>query len=111
MTPEDIIQMHVVRAVRLAYPKALLFSVPNGGYRSKFTGAILKATGTMPGVSDLIFIFNGKIIFVEIKTEKGVQSKEQKNFEQQVIGMGFNYWIVRSADGMLTRIKEYIYRG
>lgn len=111
MTAEDKIQHNIVKAVRLKYPrpKALIFAVPNGGWRSKLTAAILKATGVLPGVSDLIFLYRGKIIFVEVKTEDGQQSPAQKEFQKTVTDMGFQYWIVRSASQMLARIEDYNY--
>lgn len=109
ITEEDKIQANIVKAVRLCHPKSLIFSVPNGGYRHQTTASILKYTGLMPGVSDLIWLYKNKIIFVEVKTDKGKQSEHQKAFQDKIIAMGFNYWIVRSADEMLKRIEDYIY--
>lgn len=68
---EDLIQKNIVKAVRLFYPTALIFSVPNGGARSAATAGILKATGVMAGVSDLILLYNGRAFFIEVKTEDG----------------------------------------
>lgn len=109
MTEEDIIQRDIVNAVRLAYPKSFLFAVPNGGFRNKYTAIVLKMTGTVAGVADLIFLHNDKLIFVEVKTPKGVLSKTQKAFRLKITDMGYSYWIVRSAHEMLERIKEYNY--
>lgn len=53
-------QVELVRIARLherRYPDLeMLFAVPNGGFRSKTTGAILKAEGLRPGVSDLLLL-------------------------------------------------------
>jgi hypothetical protein len=108
MTPEDKIQKNIVDAVRLVYPfpKALIFSVPNGGFRYKLTALVLKATGLMPGVSDLILLFKGRVYFAEVKTSDGTQSDNQKEFQRKVEAMGFTYFIVRSANDMLERMQK-----
>lgn len=78
-------------------PRGMIFSVPNGGTRNKLEAMTLKATGLLPGVSDLICILpTGKILFVELKTEKGIQSDAQKEFEQRITALGFNYHLIRS---------------
>ena len=51
---EDNIQAGIVKLLRLN--GFLVFSVPNGGQRSAITGAILKKTGALAGVSDLIIV-------------------------------------------------------
>lgn len=80
-------------------PRLCIFSVPNGGTRNKLEAITLKATGLLPGVSDLIILQpNGKTIFVEVKTEKGIQSEKQKDFETTVTNLGFEYYLVRSLD-------------
>ena len=46
-------------------PRAVIFSIPNGGTRNKLEAITLKATGLLAGVSDLIVILpNGKLIFL-----------------------------------------------
>ena len=77
----------------------LIFSVPNGGSRHILEAKTLKATGQMAGVSDLIILMpNAKTIFVEVKVEKGVQSDKQKDFENVVTALGFEYYLIRSLE-------------
>lgn len=87
-------------------PRGLMFSVPNElGGKNAISTALAKSTGLMSGVSDTIIILpNGRLIFVEFKTPKGVQSKSQKEFEQRVTAHGYDYYIVRS----LEEFKELI---
>lgn len=87
-------------------PRGLMFSVPNElGGKNAISTALAKSTGLMSGVSDTIVILpNGRLIFVEFKTAKGVQSKSQKEFEKRVTAHGYDYYIVRS----LEEFKELI---
>ena len=66
---------------------------------------ILKATGVVAGVSDLIIIQPNRIIFIELKTEKGVQSNEQKSFEKKVKNLGFEYYLIRSMDEFKKSVR------
>lgn len=79
--------------------RGLLMSIPNGGTRNIREAMTFKATGLLKGASDLIVIFpNGKLCFVELKTDKGVQSAEQKDFECRVSSLGYEYHLIRSLD-------------
>lgn len=54
---EQVALISIVRRYERRYPDLeMLFAVPNGGYRSKATGALLKAEGLRPGVSDLLLL-------------------------------------------------------
>ncbi len=76
----------------------LIFSVPNGGLRTKSEAMKLKATGLVAGVSDLIIVQPNRTIFCELKILKGKQSPQQIDFQTKVENLGFEYWLVRSLD-------------
>jgi hypothetical protein len=79
--------------------RGLIFSIPNGGTRNKLEALTLKSTGLLKGASDMVLIFpNGKLIFLELKIEKGVQSDEQKDFESRVKLLGYEYHLIRSLE-------------
>ena len=89
---------------RKGIDKGVIFSVPNeraGGYMAMKD---LLLTGLLSGVSDLIVVLEGKVIFVEVKNEKGKQSDKQKLFQSQVENLGFKYYLVRN----LKYFKEII---
>ena len=50
------------------------------------------------GASDLILVLPKGVIFCELKTEKGVQSANQKEFQKRVESLGYRYLLVRSLD-------------
>lgn len=101
MVNEDIIQAEIYKWFHnnhCAGKKNIIFSVPNGGTRNKIEAIKLKATGLMPGVSDLIVLLPSKCLFIEVKTDTGKQSDNQKVFESKVTALGFDYYLVRSLD-------------
>ena len=75
----------------------LFASIPNDSKDAK-EQMFKKATGLMSGVSDLICINNGEVLFIECKDDKGKQSDKQKEFENIVSLQCFKYFLVRSLD-------------
>ena len=111
---EDDIQEEFFRIVHLKFPQIpdkLLFSVPNGGRRDKFTGGIMKRTGAKRGVADVIMLIPNKYhncLCLEFKTDIGKQSKEQIEFQRQIERVGGKYEIIRSANDAINVISEYL---
>ena len=112
---EDKIQSECVRWFNNTYclkhhnPRGIIFSVPNGGTRNDKEAMVLKATGLLAGVSDLILILpNSRILFIEFKTETGTQSIAQKEFESRVTALGYVYVLVRSIDEFKSLIDTYL---
>jgi len=81
-------------------------AIPNGGKRDAREAKMMKNTGLLPGASDLEIIIPGKTIYVEVKTPRGVQSDEQKEFQQRVESLGFEYHLVRSLEEFKSIIDE-----
>lgn len=86
-------------------PRSIIFSVPNDSKDLK-EQLRKKATGLMAGVSDLIVIHNGNVLFVEVKDHKGRQSEKQKQFQELVEAQGFKYYLVRSLEEFKNIIKN-----
>lgn len=88
-----------------------LYAIPNGGGRSARQGAILKAEGVKPGVSDICLPvarhgFHG--LYIEMKKTKGVPSDvrtEQREFITFVTAQGY-YAEVAFGWEMAIRILE-----
>ena len=98
---ESSLQTICVRWYDLQYPfaKLRLFSIPNEGQRNPVNGARMKAMGRRKGAPDLVYMLdNGQVAFIEFKTDKGRQSPEQKDFQQQAEKQFIGYHIVRTFD-------------
>jgi hypothetical protein len=73
----------------------------------------------VPGFSDILAIptvhgqFKGFPVqwcepwFIEVKTEKGRQSAEQRSFELQVKDAGAQYFVVRSVEEMEAALRKH----
>lgn len=122
---EHNIQAACVRWFNLQWTeyRGLLFAVPNGGARSKATAGKLKAEGVVPGVADLILMkphFRQGVYFsdmipldsyalcIEMKTTKGRQSPEQKEWQKKVEEFGYKYEVCRSLDEFMAVVNGYL---
>ena len=83
--------------------KGLIFSVAN---ESTYKNKTFKNTGTMAGVSDLIVVLNRETIFVELKTETGIQSEKQKEFEMKIKQLNQEYYLIKSLDQFKNELKR-----
>lgn len=101
---EDRLQAEIVAWFTNQYclkhhkPRYMIFSIPNGGNRNKIEAMKFKATGLLAGASDLVVVLPNVIAFVELKTEIGVQSDPQIDFEERITELGFEYIIIKSLD-------------
>lgn len=88
-------------------PRFTIFSVPNEGANIKEM-MYKKSMGLRAGVSDLIVVLPNKVLFVEVKTLVGKQREAQKDFENVVTALGFDYFLVRSLEDFQLKIKAFI---
>lgn len=110
---ESRIQQGCVRWFRYQYPQLtrLLLAVPNGGRRDKVTASILKAEGVVAGVADLILMVPASgyhALCIEMKTAKGRQSPEQKEWQSEVEAKGYKYAVCRNVDDFIDTVVNYI---
>lgn len=76
------------------------------GGKNKFAMlAMLKSEGFRLGSSDLVIVLKEKVLFVEIKTETGKQSDNQKEFQRDVEALGYEYLLWKSVDDCLKYFK------
>lgn len=106
---ESKIQHICVSWFRQTFPEIahLLFSVPNGGFRSGRTGAMMTYEGQVRGVSDLILLpsrTGRPPLCIEMKVPKrkgssaGRQSPEQKEWQKLVESHGNRYVVCHGIE-------------
>lgn len=88
--------------------KLPVFAIINQGKRTLINGRILKRMGMRAGVCDL-FIFRATLeyhgCFLEMKTGKGILSKEQQDFIDDAIKEGYFAKAVWGFDEAIMVIK------
>lgn len=65
---------------------------------NKIQGNQNKALGLIKGRSDMVYYKNGKALMIEFKTEDGIQSNEQKQWQKIITEAGFQYSIIRTLE-------------
>ena len=101
------LQTNIVTYLRLS--GVLVFSVPNGvNISNPVTRKLNKYAGCLSGVSDLIILTKKCPYFIEIKTKKGRQSPNQKEFQQNIEKLGYTYQIWREIEDAEKFLKNKI---
>ncbi len=97
---EHHLQAAVAEFLGFALPphEAVFCSIPNGGKRAKATAGKLKAEGLQPGAPDLLILWKGRVIGLELKTGKGRLSPQQMAFSMRWTTAGGVYAVARSLE-------------
>lgn len=105
---ESNIQQAVVKWFRMQYPRFIIAAVPNGGFRNAREAAIMQREGVLAGFADLVVIARRNVLFLEMKTTKGQQSDKQKEFQNKVSKLGFEYIVCRSFEQARLAIERWL---
>lgn len=87
--------------------RQMLFHVDNNSWNN-IIGARKKALGVVQGVADLILILDRAVWFLEMKKPGGVQTPEQKDFQQKVQARGHTYLVIQTFEQFKSLICELI---
>lgn len=93
-----------------------LFSVPNEALFSNLNNlgqdqkmsliSRFKASGLTPGVTDMIFYWQGKTYWLELKDDTGTVREEQKLFHRNLIIHNFDVQIYRSVEEIINKVEQ-----
>lgn len=61
--------------------------------------------GYIKGQPDLIVCLKNKVIFLEVKSDKGKQTPEQKRFEELCGILNLSYYVVRNIQDVIKVLK------
>jgi hypothetical protein len=107
-------QVMLINWFRLAFPKYIIFAIPNGGARHIVTAVKLKAEGVLAGVPDLFLMaakgeWHG--MFIEMKAKSGNVSDKQKEFMEAANAMNYKTVVCYGFDEAKTAITNYLQQG
>jgi hypothetical protein len=105
--PEEVFQRSVCQFLDRALPEGCVyFSVPNG-HVSRLQRMRLAAMGTVSGSPDLVVVYKGKFIGLELKSAKGVLSPAQKEMHMRIKLAGGIVYVAKTlsqVDGFLSLV-------
>ena len=104
------LQVSVIQYLKSAYPGKLYCASAGGMFTSMKQAIKMKATGYVKGFPDLqICEPNEKYhgLFIELKTSKGVASKEQKEWRVALLNRGYYASICKGFDEAKEVIDGY----
>jgi hypothetical protein len=81
--------------------------ITSGERRAKSRQAILVSMGVYPGFADLIVLSEGRVLFLEVKSETGRLRPAQEDFRDAVQAQGFAWALVRSLDDALAALADH----
>ncbi len=110
---ESQYQIQTVTWFKLQYPrlKKSLIMINNGTATNAKTGARLKAMGMIAGACDLFLSKPSRGypgMYLEMKTEKGIVSKLQREFMDEQEENGYLCKVAKSFDEAKIIISEYL---
>ncbi|GHU77108.1 hypothetical protein AGMMS49992_24070 [Clostridia bacterium] len=71
-----------------------------------FVFYIFQGLGCYSGIADLCAIKNGRVVWLEIKTQRGRQSDAQVRFQQRLEAHGGVYRVVRGLEDVSDLIES-----
>lgn len=113
MTSELVFTISLVKLLQqyesLNQLKCLWFHIPNEGYSklSPSQARLRKLCGTTPGAPDFVFMANNQVVCIELKTDKGRLSSNQKLFKDKCFSFNVPYYVARDSSQVLDILKEY----
>lgn len=106
---EDFIQSQIIKYHQRKAKGALLWCCIR--LKNEYSTAKDISLGVVPGAADLMLTKgDGNFIWVEVKTPKGTQSERQINFEKNHVGIGNDYFIVRSVEDFI-KVHDWYFFG
>ena len=78
--------------------------------RGWFVFNIMQGLGAYKGISDLIAINHGHVVFIELKTDdkRSVQSENQIKFQQGIESHEGHYIIMRNLDDCIGFVNKFV---
>jgi len=95
---ESDVQRGIVQA--LSYAGWLVMHIPNQSTRGR-----QRWSGLLPGAPDLVAVKRGRVVFLEVKTDKGKLSEKQVEVNDLLRLHGMEVRVVRGIDDIMDLIQ------
>ena len=104
--PEDKLHVGVWRALQYVIGPEVVFWSNENRHNGLNEGRRRKSRGCIAGIPDLQVAWNGKVVFIELKTKTGALSSEQRALHARLKAAGFCIAVCRSLDDVLDFLRS-----
>ena len=107
--PEQQLQQAAAELLSRILPDTVLWTAIGHGGGGRVRGAILKSMGLRAGVADLLISWSDpyiRVLWIEMKSKRGLLRPEQKEFRRLVTGLGHGYVVIRSLENLLVALRD-----
>jgi hypothetical protein len=105
---EQQIQRAVFQHIRArGVPGLFAFHPPNGGYRTRLEGAVLKGMGVVAGVPDIILIDRAKVYGLELKVDGNKPTPAQTETMAAMERAGATVAHAQGVDAALRQLENW----
>lgn len=112
--PEHRLQIDVTKWLRLALPESRLAqlevwwtAIDHAAAHSALVGRLRKARGVRPGIPDYWFLFRGRVITIELKTDDGDTSDSQDATQIALEAAGAWWHCARSGEAVEAILRRH----
>ena len=96
--------------LRRYLPKDVFWTSLENAPRSRLGGLFARRRNVRAGIPDLLIIASGelilKVIFIELKSKRGVLSAAQRQVRAELVKVGCSWWLARSARSALVALHK-----
>jgi len=102
-----MLQKACAKFLNHALPPDVWFTAIDHATRSATEGQDKKARGVKPGLPDLMFKFDRRTVWIELKTEKWRLQDTQESVRDMLTGNGDDWHVARSIDDVEAILRSY----
>ena len=74
-------------------------------FKKIFNYPLTQGIASYKGIPDRIMHYQGRVIYLEIKTPTGKMSEKQYDFRRQCNEDGVDYYVIRSIDDLIEKFE------
>lgn len=109
------VQRNIIKRLKQRIPSSVIAAVPNetrgGDWRALNEQQIKMANGACGGFPDLIVLYNGHVVFIEVKRRVGGKvTDKQKATHRDIEANGFDVVVMKGSDGIDDLIDDLLAR-
>jgi len=98
-------QIRLTKLLAQYLPDNVFWSALSNAPRTALAGYLARLKGARSGLTDIIVVYDGRVIWVEMKSPAGVASKVQRQVCAELRVAGADWYLARSAEAALVALR------